>query len=67
MNDKNLTPFDRMPAEKHREISRLGGIASGKARREKRIRIEAKKERARRAEAERERLVASILRRYGIK
>lgn len=32
----NLVSFNAMSKERHREISRLGGIASGKVRREKR-------------------------------
>lgn len=32
----NLVSFNAMSKERHREISRLGGIASGKARRKKR-------------------------------
>lgn len=32
MNDKNLIQFDQMPPEQHRELSRRGGIASGKKR-----------------------------------
>lgn len=35
-NNSNLVPFNAMSAERHREISRLGGIASGEARRQKR-------------------------------
>ena len=35
-NNGNLVPFNAMSAERHREISRLGGIASGEARRQKR-------------------------------
>jgi len=33
MNTGNLRPFDTMPPEEHRELSRRGGIASGKRRR----------------------------------
>lgn len=44
MNDYNLIRFDEMTPERHRELSRLGGIASGKQRRlkaeEKRLRLE---------------------------
>ena len=36
MNDKNLIPFDERTESEQREIARMGGIASGKARREKR-------------------------------
>ena len=32
-NIKNLIPFNKMPIEKHKEISRLGGLASGVKRR----------------------------------
>lgn len=32
MNEKNLVPFGQIPPERHRELSRLGGIASGRAR-----------------------------------
>ena len=34
-NIDNLTPFDEMDTERHREISSKGGKASGEARREK--------------------------------
>lgn len=34
MNDQNLRPFDTLPPEEHRELSRRGGIASGVRRRE---------------------------------
>lgn len=33
---ENLVPFNAMTAELHRELSRRGGIASGRARRAKR-------------------------------
>ncbi len=33
MNQENLRPFNTMPPEEHRELSRRGGIASGKKRR----------------------------------
>ena len=33
MNNENLRPFNTMPPEEHRELSRRGGIASGKRRR----------------------------------
>lgn len=33
MNQKNLRPFDAIPPEEHRELSRRGGIASGERRR----------------------------------
>ena len=29
MNDENLIPFDKMPPEQHKELSRRGGVASG--------------------------------------
>lgn len=35
MNEKNLIPQNRRTKEEQREIARQGGIASGKARREK--------------------------------
>ncbi len=35
MNDQNLIPFDQMSSERHRELSRRGGIASGETRRKK--------------------------------
>ena len=35
MNEKNLIPFDERTESEQREIARMGGIASGKARREK--------------------------------
>ena len=35
MNEKNLIPFDERTESEQREIARQGGIASGKARREK--------------------------------
>ena len=37
MNSKNLIPFDKMTTKRHKEISRLGGIASGVERRKNRI------------------------------
>lgn len=44
MNDQNLTPFDQMDEERHKELSRRGGIASGEKRRrqaeEKRLKLE---------------------------
>lgn len=33
MNTENLRPFNTMPPEEHRELSRRGGIASGERRR----------------------------------
>lgn len=33
MNPENLCPFNTMPPEEHRELSRRGGIASGERRR----------------------------------
>lgn len=33
MNNDNLRPFNTMPPEEHRELSRRGGIASGERRR----------------------------------
>ena len=33
MNNENLHPFNTMPPEQHRELSRRGGIASGERRR----------------------------------
>lgn len=33
MNNENLRPFDTLPPEEHRELSRRGGIASGERRR----------------------------------
>lgn len=33
----NLVPFNEMSKERHKEISRLGGIASGKKRRKKSV------------------------------
>ncbi len=33
MNTGNLRPFNTMPPEEHRELSRRGGIASGERRR----------------------------------
>ena len=35
MNEKNLIPFNERTEDEQREIARQGGIASGKARREK--------------------------------
>lgn len=32
MNNDNLRPFNTMPPEEHRELSRRGGIASGERR-----------------------------------
>ena len=43
MNNQNLKPFNTIDPIRHAELSRLGGIASGKARREKRERIEREK------------------------
>lgn len=34
MNDENLIRFDEMPPDKHKELSRRGGIASGEKRRD---------------------------------
>ena len=34
-NEKNLIPFNKLTEKKQREMARQGGIASGKARREK--------------------------------
>jgi hypothetical protein len=50
-NEQNLTPFNQMPAELHRELSARGGRASGAARRAKRERIEQAKA-TQRAESE---------------
>ena len=36
MNSKNLIPFDKMTTKRHKEISRLGGLASGVERRKNR-------------------------------
>ena len=36
MNSKNLIPFNKMTTERHKEISRLGGLASGVERRKNR-------------------------------
>lgn len=36
-NEENLVPFQDMTVEKQREIARQGGIASGKARKEKKL------------------------------
>ena len=36
MNDKNLIPFNKLPIKRHKEISRLGGLASGVERRKNR-------------------------------
>ncbi len=33
MNNENLRPFNAIPPEEHRELSRRGGIASGERRR----------------------------------
>ena len=33
MNTENLRPFNTIPPEEHRELSRRGGIASGERRR----------------------------------
>jgi len=33
MNTENLHPFNTLPPEEHRELSRRGGIASGERRR----------------------------------
>lgn len=33
MNNGNLRPFNTIPPEEHRELSRRGGIASGERRR----------------------------------
>lgn len=44
MNPKsleNLKPFDQMDTDKHRELSRRGGIASAKARRRQKEQREA--------------------------
>ncbi len=35
MNNSNLIPFNAMSLERHKELSRSGGIASVKARKEK--------------------------------
>lgn len=43
MNKENLIPFNAMPEERHRELSRKGGLHSAAVRREKRERIEAAK------------------------
>lgn len=32
MNNKNLRPFNTLPPEEHRELSRRGGVASGERR-----------------------------------
>lgn len=42
-NDKNLKPQNKRPKNEQREIARQGGIASGKARRQKRTMKEAAK------------------------
>ena len=34
-NNRNLRPFNTLPPEEHKELSRRGGVASGKRRREK--------------------------------
>lgn len=39
-NEQNLVPFSELPKDRHRELSRKGGIASGAARRRKRETIE---------------------------
>ena len=39
-NEQNLVPFSELPEDRHRELSRKGGIASGVARRRKREAIE---------------------------
>lgn len=36
-NTDGLIPFNQMSEEKHKELSRLGGIKSGEAKREKRL------------------------------
>ena len=38
-NERNLKPFNTMPPDVQRELSRRGGLASGAARRAKRDRI----------------------------
>lgn len=30
-NEQNLIPFSELPKDRHRELSRLGGLASGAA------------------------------------
>ena len=40
---ENLIPFNKLPADRHRELSQKGGRASGTARRARRERIEAAK------------------------
>ena len=46
-NAQNLIPFSELPKDRHRELSRKGGLASGAARRRKREAIQkAKAERA---------------------
>ena len=42
-DNANLIPFNELPEDRHRELSRKGGKASGVARRAKRDRIEAAK------------------------
>lgn len=42
-NTDNLKPFNTMPPERQRELSRRGGKAGGAARRAKRERIEQEK------------------------
>lgn len=42
-NDQNLRPFNTLPADRHRELSRKGGVASGEARRAKRDLVEREK------------------------
>lgn len=39
-NEQNLVPFSELPKDRHKELSRKGGIASGAARRRKREAIE---------------------------
>ena len=39
-NEQNLIPFSELPKDRHRELSRLGGLASGAARRRKREAIQ---------------------------
>ena len=40
---RNLVPFNMIPADRHRELSRRGGKASGEARRAMRKRIDDEK------------------------
>lgn len=42
-NNQNLKPFNTLLADRHKELSQKGGIASGAARRAKRERIEREK------------------------